>query len=204
MAVNVSTVITSVWPALGALLESTAVFWDATEMYAWANDLMRRFRDARIYVETTPYTLTSGQQAYSLPAKATALLGVTYANTFLPRYTPREIDALRQAWRTYSASVAPEGVVEGASSDNTFSVFPSPTATLGEMLAITVSLPADASAVAPTLPLPTWMAEVVYLGLVAGARGRDSDGAMPEVAASIERVIDAFRQTAQSLYVAGK
>lgn len=204
MAVSVSSLISELWAALGATSEASAVWWDAAELYTWANDTLRRMRQARIYVEQTSYTLTSGQQTYTLPSKAAQLLIVAYDGTVLPRFTAKEMDAARQTWRAYAAPEPPESVVEAMSAENTFAVVPSPTATLSALLAVTVSLPADVSAGAPTASVPSWMAEPLYLGMLAGARGRDTDGAMPEVAASIERVLSLIERAAAGLFVVGK
>ena len=204
MAVNVSTVISSLWPALGALIEEHAVWWDAAELYAWANDTLRRFRPAHIYVEATQYNLTAGVQNYALPAKASLLLGVTYQGRFVPRYTPRELDALRQAWKTYSAPSGPEFIVEAASTDNAFAVVPAPEATTGQLVALTVGLPADVSSGSPSAAVPAWMSEVLYLGMLAGAKGRETEGSMPESAAAAERVVALIEQAASQLFAVRK
>ena len=174
-----------------------------TELYEWADEAVQQLAaDAALFVTyDTSITVSSGTALYNLPASHVFLLGAWLAGTGL-RLTPvRELEALDGTWSATSGAATRCSVDAGKV--GTITLYPKPTAG-GTLGLLAQQRPATIDATAHTTQLPGVLQDAITYAMLAGARGKESDAAMLDVAAHAEQRLDLYRQVVRHLYGHGQ
>jgi hypothetical protein len=187
---DVANVITNVTPMLGfsSLTDLEASDWlQLVELYQWADEKVKRAAHAiGLFVETdTSTTTTAAQGTYNCPTGFIDMLALYAADARLRPSTARELMALDGTWPMTSGTPTRYSMDAGA--PGTYVLYPFPVSAIA-MLAVFLSYPAQiaqgSSVLAAPLPLQDW----IGIAMVAEARRKESEAAMPEVAEHLDEV----------------
>lgn len=149
--------------------------------------------------------IVGGTALYTLPAALVYVVAaaLVYASDVqLLRITSvGELWALDALWSTATGS--PTRASLDAGGPGTATLYPQPlaAATLG---LVCQEYPATVTAAASTLPLPSVMQDYFSYAMLAGARGKESDAAMPEMAGHARERMKLYEAIAQDLWGRGQ
>lgn len=188
--------------------EVTSTSWvTAAELYQWADELARRlsYQTGLFLTYDGSVSVSAGTAAYALPAThlftAAAAL-ITASGLQLLRLTSvGELFALDGAW---SATTGPATRISmDAGGLGTATLYPNPTVP-GTLGLICSEAPAAAiTSGAPTVSIPTVLQDMVTYAMLKGARGKESDDAMPDMAAHFEERLKLYEAVARHLWGGG-
>jgi hypothetical protein len=172
------------------------------ELYAWADEEAKKLAyEAGVFVTNdTSITVTGGTAVYGLPASHVFTMAAALGNTPL-RITPvRELWALDGCW---PATTGPAMRCSfDAGSVGTITLYPIPNAG-GTLSQVCQEFPADLVA-GGALPLPAVLQDLFTYAILGGARGKESDAAMPEMAAHFGERVKLYEQVAEHLWGPGQ
>lgn len=177
MAINVTTLLTSLLPALNAaaLTDSELIFWTTAELYEFADEAAKWLaRTAGCFVAAGTLT-ASGTVDLTAPHISSIFAAVD--GTTLREANVRELEALDSAWES-AAGAAQRYTLTGA---QTLRIYPAPAS--GSLEVIEHQIPADITSSAPSLAASTAIAGFLALAILGAARAKEGDASMPEVAA---------------------
>jgi len=180
-------------PLLGASTTADLVFWTEAELLQWINEGLKKLgRTVAIFVERRTASVSGGDPTYTLDARHVASLHVSLGNALLRPANVRELEGLSATWLTDSGT--PERYLQdhGAGMDE-IRLYKSPTA--GGTLAIVEREAPSDIVITADLPLPDPVSDFLLFFALAEARRKESDGAMPEVAAVCDQVLALYEGT---------
>jgi len=199
---DVGKVIEDLIPSLGAAGYSDLVFWEETELYDLADELVQRLaRNTGLFVARSTVSVTADNPTYNLPARHISTVHASLGGGELREATAEELEALDSAWRTTADT--PERITRSEQGLGQLRLYPKPIAD-GTLALIFHRYPATISPANRWLSAPLVMAEYFTYGILAEARRKEGEAAMPEVAAHLderlalmEEVIRAYWGVAQ-------
>lgn len=199
------------WFRLGFLSSAelaTEDYWVTTgELYQFADDAAKKMAYAvgAFPAVDTSITLVAGTASYALPASHvfTLLAWIVYAGLpvqFLRFSTVGQLFALDANWATTSGD--PVRASLDAGSVGTITLYPNPVSA-GTLDQVCQEFPAVSSE-SSTLALSEVMQDAFTYAMLAGARGKQSDAAMPDMAAHFSQRVDLYSQVADHLWGPGQ
>jgi len=170
------------YPMLGAQSEADLVFWDQAELYRLFDESAKRLAAiAGLFVERdNSLASAAGTRTYTLPARHVSTIQVTLGAVVLRAATVGELEARDTAWRTGSGT--PTRWYADGEGLAAIALYKVPTG-VAILHIIEHEFPTTIAAATPTLSAPSPVGDYFTLRALGEARGRESDGAMPEVAA---------------------
>jgi hypothetical protein len=178
------------------------------ELYQHADEAIKKiaYRSGVFLTLDQSVSVVAGTGVYELPAThvytlAAALVYETGAPVPL-RMTPvRDLWALDGTWPTTAG--VPTRCSMDAGSVGTITVYPIAVDD-AEMQQVCEEYPADVMAGATTVALPTVLQDYLSYAMLAGARGKESEAAMPEMAAHYRERMELYEQVIEHLWGAAQ
>lgn len=179
---------------------ATAGSWvTSNELYQWADELAKRMaRESGVFVTyDMSITVTAGTAVYNLPASHVFTLGAWLGSTWL-RITPvAELWALDGTWPATSGPAARASLDAG--SVGTITLYPNPTVG-GTLWQVTEEFPAAIAPGSSLVAAPTVLQDYFSYAMLEGARGKESDAMMPEMADHFAERLKLYGQVVEHLY----
>jgi hypothetical protein len=178
------------------------------ELYQHADDAVKKiaYKSGVFLSLDQSITVTAGTAVYELPAThvytlMAALVPATGSPQLL-RLTPvRDLWALDGSWSTSSGDAKRCSLDAG--SVGTITLYPNPI-TGGTLAQVAEEYPAQIQAGATTVALPTVLRDYLSYAMLAGARGKESEAAMPEMAKHYQGRLDLYEQIIEHLWGAAQ
>jgi len=189
--------LTEVYACLNSEDSANLIHWTQTELIVWANqgqlDLARRFG---MWVERDATNTTgAGASSYTLPTRHLSTIHVTLGGRSLRAANVRELEALSATWGTdaCTGTVTPKHYCQDEMGTTTIRLVKIPNS--AESLAILHhEYPVDLAA-ASQPDMPNVVADWLFFRMIAEARGKESDGSMPEATKFCRDVQGIYEQT---------
>jgi len=179
---DVGRVIERLLPALWAYSAAQLVYWSEDELYEYANDALKSLavtsgmfaeRDDSISV-----LILTGQ--YDLPKRNLFTVHVAFDSIPLRRTGIQSLEALHDDWPLTLGT--PEKYMLNYSGVNTIRIYPIPTEA-GSLHIVQRVYPPEVSPASSTVSAPRVVEDYLWWQMLRRAHIKESDGAMPEVAA---------------------
>jgi hypothetical protein len=206
LALDVANSIADIIYRLGFLnatdLDAAGTWVTSTELYQWADEAAQllAYRSGAFVTVDTSITAIGGTAVYTLPASNVFTLAAWLGSTNL-RLTPvRELSALDATWSTTSGASTRASLDAG--SVGTITLYPKPTSG-GTLTQIAAEAPATINLATSTVALPTVFQDMFSYAALAGARGKESEGAQPEMAEHYQGRVDLYLAIADFLFGPG-
>lgn len=170
-----------------------------SELFGFADDAAKRLSyQAGVFVTAdNSVTISGGLAAYSLPAKHIFTVAAWLGAAPL-RITPvRDLWALDGAWPETTGPAARCSFDAG--SIGTVTLYPIPSVG-GALLQVCQVMPDEITAGATVVALPTCMQSYFTYAMLAGARGKESEAAMPEMAEHFRQMAGLYEAVAAHLW----
>jgi len=177
------------------------------ELFQFADDAVKKLAYAHgvFLVLDVTITVTPGTAVYNLPATHvfTVLAWlVTVSGVQLLRPTPvRSLWSLDANWPTTSGNAVRCSLDAGQV--GTITLYPNPL-TGGTLNQVCQEMPAAVAQGASALALPTVLVDFFSYAMLAGARGKESESAMPEMANHFKQRCDLYEQVIGHLWGPGQ
>jgi hypothetical protein len=206
MSLDVANSIADIWFRLGFIsaadLDDSGTWVTSTELYEWADEAAQKLAYATGAFITLDMSITvsSGTAAYTLPAANVFTLAAWLGSNPL-RFTPvRELQALDATWPATSGASTRASLDAG--SVGTITLYPNPTSggTLNQLAEEYPSMIADGSS---TVALPSVFQDYFSYAAMAGARLKESDARMEDMAQHFEERAALYLAIADYLYGIG-
>jgi hypothetical protein len=173
------------------------------ELYQWADEAAKKIAyESGVFITyDTSIAVTSGTAVWSLPASNVFTLAAWLGSNAL-RITPvRELWALDGTWTATSGPSTRCSLDAG--SVGTITLYPNP-AVGGTLNQVAEEYAAPIALGSSTVALPSVLQDYFSYAMMAGARGKESDAAMPEMAAHFEERMKLYEQVIEHLYGPGQ
>lgn len=192
--------------------ELTSTSWVTTaELYQFADDAEKKlsYEAGLFIVYDASVAVSAGTAVYNLPAThvftlVAAVIDVSGIH-LLRASTVGELWALDATWEATNcaAGQAPTRSSLDAGAVGTLTLYPIPSVdgTLGQ---ICQEFPGTVEQGQSMLPLPTVLQDYFSYRMLAGARGKESDHAMPEMAAHFQQRCELYEQIGEHLWGPGQ
>ena len=198
--VDVGGVLDELLPYLGAYQAANLNFWTEAELFAFADEGVKRFAaGVGGFVEhNDDAALVNGTAAYTLPTRHLSTIYVAAGDVTIYPTTRQGLEALDSDW-TNTADDAPTRFFQD--NETQVRVYPKPNATTtGDLGIIHHEYPAEVSGASPTVTAPAVFSEYLTWYTLSEARGKESDGAMPEVSKFFAGMVDLFESVAREYW----
>jgi hypothetical protein len=191
--IDVADVITGILPALGATSFADIADWcTQTELYQWADECSKRLAHrSGIWVDRAPtVTVTAGTATAAVPDGHIDTIHVSLGGTPLRPASALELEALDPSWAAqgtpnrFSMDAAPVGNIR---------LYPTPSQS-GTAAVIYHRFQPTVQAGQSVLPIPSPLGDYVAFSIMAEARRKESDGAMPEMADHFDERVGLYEQ----------
>jgi hypothetical protein len=198
--VDVRDPVEELYPQLGASGASDLEFWTKDELYRFCDDAAKRLaRNVGCFVERNASIGTVvGQAEYSLPSRHLSTIHASYGDSSLLPATVEELEALDPAW-TAAANDTPSRFVQRNGTEKG-TLYPPPDTDDIEVALIQHEFPSEITEASPGVYAPKVMRDYFRFAAVAAARGKESKGAMPEVAAWALKLTGLYEDVARSYW----
>jgi len=191
--IDVSDVLKSLLPALQAESFNQLDFWTETELYQFADEAAKRLaREVGGFIVRSSFAVVANTAEYSVPARHMATIRVSLAGEALSVSNFEEIDALDEDWPTTAADYC-DRVFHPTL--ETLRLYPIPnTEVSGSVAIVFARYPAEITAAAAIVSAPLCLRDYFTWSVLAAARERESEAAMPEVAQWLGGVVGLYTQ----------
>jgi len=185
---DVGQVIDDLLPSLGGSTYADLVFWEEEELYQLADEATKRMaRAAGVFtVRDVSTVVAQGTATYPVPARhlSTVQVSVNQGAGFIPlrEATVAELEALDAAWRSTPGSI--ERYVHDVGTE-TVRLYHVPAAG-GSLAMICHEWRPEITPANRILAAPAVLADYIALAVLAEARRKESEAAMPEIAAHLD------------------
>lgn len=198
---DIANAIAACWPHLNATGAGDAMFWTEAELYAWADEELKRIaRAAPVFVETASTALVGGTGRYSLPARHLATVEAVAISQTMRASSIEEFSAGDVAWATRTTA-QPRHYAQDENGLDGITLYPVPDGTMaGNLATVYAQYPAAVSAGSSTITAPEVLRDAFMFAALAGARGKETPSAMPEVAEWCAGVTGLYRQTVSEVW----
>ena len=184
-------------------LEASGNWVLLVELYQWADEAAGKvaYESGVFLTWDTSITAESGTAIYNLPASHVFTLAAWLGNSPQRMTTVSDLWALAAAWPATSGPAARASLDAGGV--GTLTLYPVPTAggTVGQ---IAEEYPPTIAAGSSQVALPSILQDYFSYAMLAGARGKESDAAKPEIAAHCQARMELYDQVIQHLYGPGQ
>lgn len=201
--INMAQVVSDMWPPLNARSEADAIFWTQAELFTWIDEAMQRLaRKVGVFVDyDETLTTTVNTAAYPLPASHIRTIQADVNGKVLRARNVQELEALDSAWPT-ATSAEPKAFVLDTRGLLELQLYPAPSVPF-QSLPIGLSmikLPASITLANAILSAPPVLQDYFTFSALAGARGKESNASMDEVAAWLRSINDLVVQAAEAIW----
>lgn len=176
---------------LNAESASDLLFWSQSELSGWATDALAELaRTTGAHIERfASIAVAAGDPTYALPSRLTSIIHISLNDQALRYATVRELEALDADWQATTGTPARYTRERGFT---TVRLYPKPTGS-GTLQVIGHTTPESSSNVRVAAPV----LDAVLFRVLAKARAKRGDGAMPDTAqqssAVVELLVSAIR-----------
>jgi hypothetical protein len=184
--------------------ELNATSWvTAAELFQFADDAAKKLAyDSGLFLTyDSSITATAGTAVYSLPATHVFTLAAWLAAQPLRLTSVRDLWALDSNWPTTSGDSVRASLDAG--SVGTITLYPIPVAG-GTLAQVAQEFAPTIQAGASTIALPPILRDYFSYAMLAGARGKESDLAMPEMAQHYQQRMALFEQIMREYWGPGQ
>lgn len=187
------------YPYLGAIDAAGLEFWTEAELLAWLNSGFERLaRKTGVFVERdATTTVTGGNPSYPLPTRHLSTIHVSLGTVRLRAANRAELEARDVSWKT-SAATPSHYLQDHGAGLASIRLYKKPVAS--GTLAIVQHVTPTALAAGDPLPLPDPLADYAFFVALAEARRRESDAAMPEVAAFCDELLGLYEHVCREYW----
>jgi len=198
--ISITRVIDDLLPTLGAsnLADLTWCLADGSEFYQWADEYAQRLgRSCGVFVERDATTaVVGGTAAYALPARHIDTIHVSLTPTAgtpgrLRPSSVAELYALDGTWPAASGVVARYSGDAGV--PGIITLYRRPHAA-GTLAVIFHQFPPAIAAASPTVDVASPVGDYFQYGMLAEARRKQGEGAMPEMAAHFDERVRLYEK----------
>jgi hypothetical protein len=185
---DIGQVIEDLVPSLGGSTYADLVFWDEEELYQLADEAAKRMaRAAGVFaVRDVSTVVAEGTADYPVPARhlSTVHVSIDQGAGFTPlrEATVEELEALDAGWRASPGSI--ERYVQDRGTEN-LRLYHSPAAG-GTLGVICHEWRPEITPANRILAAPLVLADYIALAVLAEARRKESEAAMPEIAGHLD------------------
>jgi hypothetical protein len=196
---DVGRVIEDLIPSLGGSAYADLVFWDEQELYQFADEVAQRLaRNTGLFVvRDASTTVEAGTAVYNLPARHLSTIHASLGGAALRESSVEELEALDSVWR--ATARAPERITRGELGLTQLRLYPKPVAG-GTLALIFHRYPATITPENRWLSAPLVLADYFTFGILAEARRKESEAAMPEVAAHLDERLALMEEVIRSYW----
>lgn len=194
VGVHVGDLIERLLPALNCYKLADLVHWDEEELYEYADEGVQRLaRATGMFVERDATTaVAAGTPEYDLPSRHLSTIHVSLvAGANLRGASVRDLEALSSTWHTDAGLVT--RFIQDFDGTEKLRLYKDPGSD-GTLAVIFHEYPAEISAGAPTLTAPTVLEDYLWWEMLRRAREKESDAAMPDVAAHAGERVNLFEE----------
>lgn len=201
--INMAQVVSDMWAPLNARSEADAIFWTQAELFTWIDEAMQLLaRKVGAFIDYDQSLTTAANTGdYPLPASHIRTVQADVNGTVLRARNVQELEALDSAWPA-AASDQPEAFVLDTQGLVRLTLYPSPSVAFESLpigLAM-IKLPATISLANAILSAPPVLQDYFTFAALAGARSKESNASMDEVAAWLRSITDLVVQAAEGIW----
>lgn len=180
----------------------TGTWVTVTELYQWADEAAKllAYRSGLFVTVDATITVVSGTATYALPASHVFTMAAWLATNMLRITSVKDLRALDATW-TATSGPATRASFDAAEVGKVV-IYPNPTAG-GTLTQLAEEMAADIAIGTPTVPLPTVLQDYFSLKMLAGARGKESEGAQLEMAEHYDMRCKMYETLIEHLYGEG-
>ena len=173
------------------------------ELYQWADDAAKKLScQAGVFVVyDDSITVVAGTAAYPLPASHVFTLVAALGTGTLRITSVRDLEALDALWAASTGAAQRCSLDAGAV--GTITLYPNPV-TGGTLKQVCQEFPAAVAEGSATVALPSVLQDYFSYAMLAGARGKESEAAMPEMAAHFAERVKLYERVIAHLWGAGQ
>jgi hypothetical protein len=201
--VHLASVIAEQLAALGATSFTDLDWTSEAEMYQWADEAGKRLANRTgFWVDREGgRAVGSGAHTHALPAGHVATVHVSLDDVTLRAMTAAELEALSAGWPADSGAVARFSI--DAALPGNLRLYKVPTAT-GTMAIIYRRYRPRIESGSGPIPAPSPVGDYFGYAILAEARRKESDAAMPEMAAHFDERLKLFEQLIERYWGPGR
>jgi hypothetical protein len=180
VGINVGEVIQRLLPALGVYRVADLTHWTEAELYRYADEAVKRLaRNLGLFAERDAVTVAGGTALYATPTRHLDTIHASLGGANLRPAKVRELEALDATWQGTAGAV--EKYTHDFQGTEHIRLYRTPSAG-GTLALVFRQYPADVSQASPMLAAPSVFEDYLTWAILAQARGKESDAAMPEEA----------------------
>src|SRR6185295_15842823 len=175
------------------------IFWTFSELYEWSDEAAKRLaRNTGGFVDRdATTTLSDSVPVYAMPARHVSTIHVSAGSTALKESTVDELEALDNDWPSTAADNPKRFLQDG----DELRVYPQPNgATAGNLGHVFHRFPVTITSDASIAKVPVALRDYFTFYALAEARGKESKGAMPEVAQYARGMVELLEQVAREFW----
>lgn len=198
--VDAQGVIDRLLPSLGVYKTADLTHWTEAELFEWADEATKRFacKVGSFVVRDTSNAIADDTPQYALPARHVATVHVSLGTAALTVTNREELEALDETWTATEDDNPDKWFVED---EENLRVYPEPTAlSTGSLGLITYQYPVEITSAAATVTAPKPLEGYLGWVILAEARRKESDAAMPEVSRVLDSLIQLFEGAAKTYW----
>jgi hypothetical protein len=201
--INMAQAVSDMWAPLNARSQADAIFWTQAELYTWLDEAMQRLaRKIGVFVDyDQSLTTAANTKAYPLPAAHIRTIQADVNGKVLRARNVQELEALDSAWPTATAA-EPKAFVLDTKGFVELQLYPAPSVAF-QSLAIglaMIKLPASITLANAILAAPPVLQDYFTFAALAGARSKESNASMDEVADWLRSITDLILQAAEGVW----
>lgn len=201
--INTAQVLGDMWPPLNARSAADAIFWTEEELYTWIDEATQRL--ARVVGPFVDYdrslTTAANTADYPLPASHIRTIQADVNGKVLRARNIQEMEALDSAWPA-AAAAEPKAFLLDTKGLVQLTLTPAPSVPF-QSLAIglaMVKLPGTISQSNAILAAPPVLQDYFTFSALAGARSKESNASMDEVADWLRSITGLIEQAAAAIW----
>jgi hypothetical protein len=188
----------------GAADIAAAGSWvSVAELFQWADEAAKElaYRSGVFLTADASITAIAGTATYALPARHVFTVNAWLNGVPLRITAVRDLWALDANWPTTSGNTTRASMDAG--SVGSITLYPNPL-TGGPLAQVCQECPPAIALGASAILLPTVLVDYFTYAMLAGARGKESEAAMPEMASHFEQRLKLYESVIQHLWGAGQ
>ena len=193
VGINVGDVLQRLLPALGCYRMADLTHWTEEELYEYADEAVKRLaRGVGMFTERdATTTVVGGTATYPTPTRHLSTIHASLGGANLQPAKVRELEALDATWQDTSGT--PDRYVPDFQGTEQVRLYKKPAAG-GTLVFLLYQYPAEVAQGSPTLTAPSPLEDYLTWAILAQARAKEGDAAMPEVAEHAAQRVKQFDQ----------
>lgn len=202
MAVNATSILTDAATPLGAqTLSDLFTMWDGNELYDVldrASQHLARHAGVRVQYQAVG-ALAAGQAVYAVPANYISPLAEFIGGAHADRKTVAQLEALSAEFLAMVSDV-PDSTVLDLDGSHMVRVFPAPGVSGATLEMLHHAMLPAVSWLAPTINVPEFLGEYLFLSAVRDAREREGPHQLLDVAQTADQMMQMIQAAAEEMY----